>query len=387
MADATIEAVLRQGVESGVAPGLVAAWTGPGGASGQAAMGAIGVEDPAPMQADTLFWIASMTKAITTAAALQLVERGVLALDEPVADRLPELAEPMVLTGFDAGGRPVTRPARAPITLRRLLDHTSGLGYEFFNADLARHRAAAGPQGYSSGAPDTPLAFEPGEGWQYGIGIDWAGNLIERVTGVGLADYLADQLFEPLGMADTTFFPDPGQTARKAAMHARLPDGGLAPSAFAMPAEPYFSMGGGGLYSTAPDYLKFLSMILAGGEAGGSRLLSRQSLAAMTTGTVSGKHVGVLRTSNAAMSSDFDPFPGMNKSWGVGFVMNDDAGPAGRSAGSLAWAGLSNCYYWADPKRGVAGVLLAQVLPFADPRVLQVFADFERAVYQGADGA
>ena len=375
----SIAEILAHAVADGAAPGLSAAWTLPGGAPAHAAAGSLGRADVRQVQADSLFWVASFTKAITSTAALQLVERGVLGLDEPVGARLPGLAEPMVLTGFDDAGHPLTRPARTPITLRHLLTHTSGLGYDFCHADLARNQVSPSP------ATGALLVFDPGAGWQYGVSLDWAGQLVEQASGRPFHSYLDEEILAPLGMRDTTFFPSAEQAARQAGMHLRQPDGGLVPIPFLLPHEPSPMMGGGGLYSTAGDYLRFLGMVLGGGAAGSARILSAESTAALGAPQVSGPHVGILQSTNAMMTSDFDPFPGMSKSWGLGFMHNDEPGPAGRSAGSHAWAGLSNCYYWADPARGVAGVLLAQLLPFGDSRVLDVFARFERAVYDGAD--
>jgi methyl acetate hydrolase len=374
----SITEILELAVAAGDAPGFSAAWTSPEGGQSHAVAGSLVQGESRAVQNDSLFWIASFTKAITATAALQLVERGLLNLDEPVGSRLPGLAQPQVLTGFDSDGQPQTRPARTPVTLRHLLTHTSGLGYDFCHPGLARNAALPAP----AAAP--LLVFEPGEGWQYGVGLDWAGQLIEQAAGQPFHSYLDEAILAPLGMTDTTFFPSNEQAPRRAGMHMRAPDGSLAPMTFAMPAEPNPMMGGGGLYSTAGDYLTFLNMILGGGVTREARILSPDSTALLTTPQISGVDVGILTSTNPVLTNDFDPFPGMPKGYGLGFVHNIEPGPAGRSAGSLAWAGLSNCYYWADPERGVAGVLLAQLLPFGDSRALDVFARFERAVYAGA---
>jgi CubicO group peptidase (beta-lactamase class C family) len=160
-------------------------------------------------------------------------------------------------------------------------------------------------------------------------------------------------------------------------MHARGQGGALAAIPFQQPPAPNPAMGGGGLYSTAGDYLKFLRAILAGGAP----ILSAASVAAMAGNEWEGEEVGVLPGVNPQLCAGYDPFPGAVKRWGLGFVINPEPGPAGRSAGSLAWAGLANCYYWADPARQVAGVFLAQQLPFGDTAALEAFGDFERAVY------
>jgi methyl acetate hydrolase len=184
-------------------------------------------------------------------------------------------------------------------------------------------------------------------------------------------------VFAPLGMTETGFATTPAQVGRLASMHARTSDGGLTPIPFRLPPPPNPGMGGGGLYSTAGDYLKFLSAILGGGEP----ILSAASVAAMAGSEWEGEAVGVLAGVNPQLCAGYDPFPGKIKRWGLGFLINPEPGPAGRSAGSLAWAGLANCYYWADPARSVAGVFLAQLLPFGDAAALEAFGDFERAVY------
>ena len=374
-ARARIEAAAAEAVAGGL-PGAVFAAQLPDGETIETSAGVRGLDNPAPMTPDTHFWIASCTKAITSAAALQLVEQGRLSLDAPVGDLLPALAAPKVLRGFDGDGRPVLAPARQAITLRRLLSHTAGLGYEFSSEALTRYAAAAGPYPRGLG-PDTPLLFEPGSGWTYGIGTDWTGQLIEAASGEALDVYFERHILGPLGMTETTFRPSAEQRARRASMHVRTPEGGLAPMAFEMPPAPHFGMGGGGLYSTAGDYLKFLSAILVGGGP----ILSAASVAAMAETQWEGEEVGVLGSANPMLCAGFDPFPGNTKRWGLGFLVNPELGPNGRAVGSLAWAGLGNCYYWADPASGVAGVFLAQQFPFGDPAALAAFAAFERAVY------
>jgi CubicO group peptidase (beta-lactamase class C family) len=370
-----IEAVLAKAVAGGLA-GVAAAAVLPGGEVVEAAAGVRGLDTGAPMTPDSVFWIASLTKALTSTAVLQLVEAGKLDLDAPVGRWLPALASPKVLTGFDAAGAPVLAAAKTAVTARHLLSHTSGLAYDFCNADLARYAAAAGggPRG------ETPLMFEPGTAWTYGVGLDWAGELVAAVSGQTLDVYLAEHVFAPLGMADTGFAPPSAAQAegRLVSMHARTPDG-LVVIPFPLPPAPNPMMGGGGLYSTAGDYLTFLRAILAGGAP----ILSPASVAMMGANEWEGTEVGVLPGVNPQLCAGFDPFPGKAKRHGLGFVSNPEPGPAGRAAGSLAWAGLANCYYWADPARRAAGVFLAQVLPFGDAAALEAFGDFERAVYSG----
>jgi CubicO group peptidase (beta-lactamase class C family) len=370
-----IEAALAKAVTGGL-PGLAAAALLPDGRIVEAAAGVRGLDNPAPMTPDTVFWIASFTKALTTVAVLQLVEAGRLALDDAVGAWLPGLKAPRVLVGFEAAGAPILAQARAPITVRHLLAHTSGLAYDFCHAGLARWRAAA-PADEAGGRQDPPLMFEPGTDWTYGVGLDWAGELVAAVSGRTLDRYLADAVFAPLGMTETGFAPTPAQAGRLASMHARGAGGALAAIPFQLPPPPNPSMGGGGLYSTAGDYLRFLRAILAGGAP----ILSPASVAAMAAREWEGEAVGVLPGVNPQLCAGFDPFPGKVKRWGLGFVINPEPGPAGRGAGSLAWAGIANCYYWADPARRAAGVFLGQLLPFGDAAALEAFGDFERAVY------
>jgi CubicO group peptidase (beta-lactamase class C family) len=378
MSHEQIAAALEAGLPDSGLPGIVAAAVAPQGEEICIAVGRRGTADDAPMSADTLFWVASMTKAVTAVVALQLVAEGRLGLDEPVGRWLPALASPNVLEGFEDDGTPRLRPARAPVSLRRLLTHTSGVGYDFTSDALTRWSAHAGVSALGREAPaGLPLLFDPGEGWAYGMGIDFAGALIEAVTGKDLGSVMDERVFAPLGMTSTGFALDAAMRARLAPMHARTPEGGVVPIDFPMPDPPYFGMGGGGLRSTAPDYLRFLRALM--GE--GPPLLAPQMMALLTASQVSEPRPGAWQSAAPHLSNDVDLFPGQPTGWSLGFLVNLAPGPAGRSAGSLAWAGLSNCYYWLDRERGVAGVFLTQLLPFADPRALGLFDRFERAVY------
>lgn len=381
---AGIEALLRAAVAEGAVAGVAVAIGNRAGtllaaAAGQRAAGA-------PMAPDTVGWIASMTKAITTVVVLQQVEAGRLELDAPIAGVLPELASRQVLEGFSPAGAPLLRPARGPITLRQLLTHTSGFGYDTWNADLGRYMAAAGIPGVGScrrRALATPLVADPGTRWTYGIGIDWAGLAAEAVTGKRLDALIAEGVTGPLGMADTGFRLGPAQRAKLAAMHARGADGALTPIPFEVPQEPEFHMGGGGLYGTAADYLRFCRMLLNGGALDGARILAPETVAEAMRDQIAPLEVLPMRTANPGASHDVAVFPGMRKGWGLSFLINTAAGPDGRAAGSLFWAGLANSYYWIDPARDRAGVMVTQSLPFADPAVLALLGAVERAAYAG----
>jgi methyl acetate hydrolase len=381
---AQIDTALRRAVEAGEVPGVVAmaaTLDGPiyEGAFGERALGA----GPA-MTLDTVFRIASMTKAITSVAAMQLVEQGKLGLDAPVPDIDPTIGRPQVLDGFDASGAPMLRPAKRPITLRHLLTHTAGFVYEMWSANAKHYVEATGTPPVMSGrlaALQRPLAFDPGDKWEYGINIDWAGRLVEAASGMNLDAYFREHIFGPLGMSDTGFVPTPERQARRASVHQRQADGSLVAQPLPAVSTPEFFAGGGGLSSTARDYLAFLQMLLHGGTLNGTRILRPETVAEMGRNHIGDLVAGVMKTQAPALSNDVDFFPGAPIRWGLGYMLNMAAGPNGRSAGTVSWAGLFNSYYWLDPVRHVTGVILTQILPFADPAVVGLYGQFERRVY------
>jgi CubicO group peptidase (beta-lactamase class C family) len=387
---AQIDAALKQGVSSGQLPGVVAVAATDKGTIYQGAFGKRTVGQDQDMTVDSVFWIASMTKAVTGTAAMQMVEQGKLSLHDPASKIVPELKTIQVLEGFDADGKPKLRPPKREITLHHLLTHTAGFTYPMWDANNGRYAKYAQIPEMGSGkkaAMLMPLAFDPGERWEYGINIDWAGQMVERVSGQSLEDYFRDHIFKPAGMTDTSFILSESQRKRVVGMHARQSDGSLKPIPFQTQQNPEFFMGGGGLYSTAPDYLKFTQIFLHNGRINGSQVLRPETVAMMKKNQLGNLKVHVLKTANPALSNDAEFFPGMPKGWGYSFMLNDKAAPTGRSAGSLAWAGLGNTYYWIDPTRKVSGVILMQILPFADGPSLDEFARFETATYQAAKSA
>jgi methyl acetate hydrolase len=377
--------VLRKGIETGDVPGVVAAAATRDGPIYEGAFGRRALPEGPEMTTDSVFWIASMTKAITSTAAMQLVERGKLELDSPISKVLPELADRQVLEGFDAAGEPKLRPAKRPITLRHLITHTAGFGYDIWNPDLLRYEEKKGIPGIIScetRALSMPLTFDPGEKWDYGINIDWIGKAVERVSGQRLGDYFRDNLFEPLGMKDTSFKLSDSQRARLVGMHARDADGALAPMPFEIPQEPEFQMGGGGLYGTAADYLAFMRLFLSEGRAAnGKQVLKPETVKQAAQNQMGDLNVRLLKTAIPPYSNDAEFFPGMVKKWGLGFMINTARVPGGRNAGSLAWAGLANTYFWIDPTAGIAGVILMQLVPFADAKAVTLFGKYENAIY------
>jgi CubicO group peptidase (beta-lactamase class C family) len=383
-ATSAIDTVLRQAAESGQVAGVVAMAANADGVVYQGAFGRRSLAADAPMTMDTVFWIHSMTKAITAAACMQLVEQGRLDLDAPAATVMPALAAPRVLEGFDADGEPMLRPARGTVTLRNLLTHTSGFVYDTWNANqLAYARKTGSPRlgSFTDSDGVLPLAFEPGSAWMYGIGIDWAGKMLEAVTGTTLDAYMRAHIFVPLGMHDTGYLLTDRVRDRLAGHHDRTADGTLVPGVYDAPQDPTQFFGGGGLYSTAADYMRFLSMLLRGGTLDGVRILRPETVAAMGQNHIGDVLVGKMPSSLPAMSNDVELFPGIAKKWGLSFLINTADVPGARRAGSLAWAGLRNTWFWLDPSARIAGVLLTQVLPFADRPVLDVLDRFERGAY------
>ncbi|HEX5530033.1 MAG TPA: serine hydrolase domain-containing protein [Methylomirabilota bacterium] len=386
-----IDAVLREAAESGQVPGVVAMAATDRGPLYEGAFGRRALDGPEPMTLDSVFRIASMTKAITSVAAMQLVEQGKLALEAPVPDIDPTLGAPRVLEGFDAAGKPRLRPARRPITLRHLLTHTAGFGYDMWDPAVGRYLETAGLPARGGGHVASirlPLVFDPGERWEYGINTDWVGRLVEAASGRPLDAYFRERIFGPLGMADSGYVTTTEQRGRQARLHERQADGSLLLQPLEPPAAAAeFWSGGGPLYSTGRDYLQLLQMLLHRGSWNGTRLLRAETVALMGQNHTGDLPAGVMKTARPEMSYDVDFFPGARIRWGLGYMLNLEPGPNGRSAGTVSWGGIFNTYYWLDPVRRVTGLIMTQILPFADPRVLALYGRFERAVYEALPGA
>jgi methyl acetate hydrolase len=388
--NAQIDQILRQKSDAVEIPGVVAVAASGKEVIYQGAFGKRDLSKPDNMTTDSVFWIASMTKAVTTAAAMQLVEQGKLSLDAPIGKLLPDLATPQVLEGFGTHGEPKLRPAKNPITLRQLMTHTAGFCYDMWNGDMGTYMTKAGIPGIITclnAALKTPVASDPGTRWEYGTNIDFVGKAVEAVSGKKLDAYLRDHLLAPLGMNDTGFKLTDTMRQRLVGMHARGADGKLEIFPFELEQNPEFHMGGGGLYSTAGDYIKFTQMILDKGRGNGNQVLKPETVATMSQNNIGDLVVTKMVSAAPPYTNDVDLYPGMVKKWGLSFLINTAKTPEGRSAGSLAWAGLANTYYWIDPARDVTGVILMQVLPFADGKCLEAFAGFERGVYAGLDAA
>ena len=376
-----IDTALRGGVERKDVPGVVALLTDRKRVLYQGAFGVADVATGRAVSADALFRIASMTKPITSVAAMQLVEQGRFGLDDPVEKYLPEFANLKVFESFDAAsGVYRLRPAARPPTVRHILTHTSGLGYPFTSAILRDFKPQAG-ESYPFGGP---LLFDPGERWHYGTSTDVVGKLVEKVSGQKLEDYFRAHIFAPLQMSDTSYNVPQEKGSRLVAAQQRAGermDGAIilqTPQPALTIAEP---IGGGGLASTASDYGRFMRMLLNGGELDGARVLKAETVTLMGQNHIGAVSVPALRTA-LPRSADFSFISDGRDKWGLGFLIAADQVPGRRSPGSLSWGGINNTYFWIDPGRGIAGVILMQYLPFADAKALALYDAFERAAYQ-----
>jgi CubicO group peptidase (beta-lactamase class C family) len=383
-----LDAALRAPVERGDVVGAIGAITDATDTIYSAAFGNRGIGGSVAMTEDTVCNMASMTKAITGACGMQLVEQGKLDLDSPISTWIPQAAQLQVLDGWDANGKAILRPPVRGVTLRHLMTHTSGMSYTLWNAELNRYAESVGglpPLDYADEATWLqPLTFDPGEAWDYGISIDWIGRLVVEISGQSLGTYMQENIFAPLGMTSTGYAVTPDMQARQASIHQRAEDGTLA----LLDPQPAINTGreygGGGLNGTTPDYQRFIRMILNGGSGNGNQILKPETVAEMTRNQMGDIRVGMLPTTNPARSLDAEFFPGVPKSWGMTFMINEEPAPTGRPAGGLAWAGLYNTFFWIDPVNQVGGVYMSQVLPFVDTKTLQAFYDFETAYYDVA---
>jgi CubicO group peptidase (beta-lactamase class C family) len=370
-----MSAVIHEAVSRGDVPAVVAEVVDPEAVLYLGADGHKDRESHAAVTGDSIFRIASMTKPITTVAAMMLHEEGKLGLDDPVTKYLPEFARVRVLTRLsDTRTTYDSRPPARPITIRHLLTHTSGIGYSFSDPRLARL-----DDGKKTEA-ELPLLHDPGETWTYGPNTAVLGRVVEKISGQSLDAFFERRIFQPLGMADTAFAVPPEKRDRVVAQYARV-NGTLVeqPRASAARSAP---RGDGGLFSTASDYGRFLQLLLNGGRARGTRILSDDSLRLMTSNQIGSLHVERQPSSNLAVSLPF-PVDGAGKDkFGFGFQIAAAPAPAGtRAAGSYGWAGILNTYFWVDPVRRVGVVVLMQTLPFGDPASVRVVRQLERALY------
>ena len=377
-----VDDVLQAAVSNGDVPCVVAmAGDRDGviyeGAAGERAPGSGEMVGP-----DTMFRVASMTKMVATVAALQLVERGQLDLDDTVETYVPEFGELMVLEGFD-GDAPRLRPPASKATVRQLVTHTTGLTYWFWNADMLRWHEVTGTPNVLSGSMEifkAPLVADPGTTFEYGINTDWLGRVIEAAGGLSLRDHMQQHILDPLGMTSTTFLMTDEQRAGCVPIHMRGEDGAWAATELDWSQEPEWWAGGHGLYSTPNDYLRFQRMLLCGGTLDGKKILERATVEAAFRNEIGDlEFPAAIKTADPGSSDDFNAGPGMK--WGLGLLLTTEGVDGMRAAGSGAWAGLFNTHFWVDPANGVTGAIFCQTLPFAEPRVFAVYQGFESALY------
>ncbi|GAB2641883.1 serine hydrolase domain-containing protein [Gordonia jinhuaensis] len=339
----------------------------------------------AEITTNDVFALFSTTKAITATAALQLVEEGKLDLDRPATEYVPELGELQVIDGFDSSGEPILRAPKAYPTTRQLLTHSAGFGYDFFNETYARLAEEKGQPSVitaTKAALMTPLLFDPGERWNYGTNVDWAGQVVERLRGKRLGEVFTEHVFAPLGIEDMSFVLREDFRSRLAEMHARHPDGTLTPMDFELPSPPEVDFGGHGLYGTVGEYMKFIRMWLNDGQGENGRVLKPETVEMAVQNHLGDLAVTMLPGVIPSLSNDAEFFPGQSKSWSLPFMINNELAPTGRPAGALGWAGLANLFYWIDRENGYGGYWATQILPFGDPTSFGKYMDLETEFYR-----
>ena len=334
------------------------------------------VEKQLPMERDTICRVYSMSKIITCAAVLMLMEDGKFNLDDPVANYIPELKDMRVWTGGTADA-PQTEPLKRPITILHLLTHTSGLMYDFIGSDeLAKMWQKAdlwngpGLNGFIAKLSKLPLKHQPGDAWTYGVNMDVLGALIERVSGKTFGEFLQERMFAPLGMKDSGF-DVPEDKMNRLAKTYKVVDGKFVEEKPIIETWPEkgrgIEAGGAGIFSTAMDYAVFAQMLCNGGTTNGKRILSRKSIELMTA-----NHMVTLPNNQAATRQ---------KGFGFGVEVTTDIGqlPMPSSVGQFGWYGAATTYCQIDPKEKIVAIALAQHFPFNQ---FGFFAKFQTGYYQ-----
>ena len=360
----------------GDVPGVVVAVVNKDGLLYNEAFGKSSTLRNSPMAKDTIFNIASMTKAVTSVAIMMLADEGKLKLDDDVAKFLPKYKDPAVISRFNAAdGTYETRPAKRPITIRHLLTHTSGIGYGFSSQTVATLT-----QKTMKTEVDLPLLFEPGESWAYGASTRVLGSVVEAISGQKLDAFLDSRILKPLGMQDTAYLVPQSKYARVVAVNQRGADGKFTerPAQATIPAS---VQGDGGLYSTAADYGLFLRMLLNGGRLGSTRILNEKTVKTMFENHTGSVVVQPQQSTNLSLSKNFPAGAGEDK-WGLGFQLAKAKRPNMRSAGSGTWAGIFNTHFFIDPTRQIGVIVMMQTLPFYDEASMKVYAGVEEIVYK-----
>lgn len=376
-----LDNVLKNAVDAGDMPFVVAMVANSDGVTYSGAFG-----DAIPGRAadeETMFRVFSMTKGIGSLAAMILIDRGMLSMDTPVGDILPDWDELPVLTGFD-GDTPLLRAQKTRATLRNLATHTSGMEYDLFNADIVKYMNVTGHPPALSGrkkAMMLPLTSDPGTRWGYGPSTDWLGQVVEAVDGRRIDAFCADEIFGPLGMYDATFELDE-RADRLANLSVRRADGQFKTLDMQPKSNPEVYGMGHALFLSAPDYLKFLRMVLNKGQLDGNRILSESAIEQMLADQMNGLTFTPM-VSAVSGAADVNFFPKSKVTHSFAFMRNESNIAGKRSAGSQGWAGLANTHYWIDPARDVAAVIMTQSLPFVEAPMLRAYDAFERAVYAG----
>ena len=304
-----------------------------------------------------------------------LKDQGLVDLDDEVGQYLPELKGAEVIVEFDSSDSSyTTRPAAREITLRDLLNHTAGFGYDFSNYTLSKlsDRLPAIP----------PLLHDPGTRWTYGKSTRVLGRVIVKVTNQSLDVFFESSIFKPLDMIDTGFYLRPEDRPRLASRFRRINRelrGEPNPASY----EPNVR-GDAGLLATASDYSCFLRMLLGMGEFDGNRILTERSVQEMTENQI-GDLVVEMQPGAIPDRSNAFPYGAREDKFGLGFQLKEGVEKVGRSPGSYSWAGINNTHFWADPDKGISVVLLTQVLPFYDDRCIDLLLDFERCIYRNLE--
>ncbi|MGD1924273.1 MAG: serine hydrolase domain-containing protein [Paracoccaceae bacterium] len=386
-ADAILNSVVTS---SPRVPGVVAMVTDRERNIYEGAAGVRRMDGDAPMTKGDAFAIFSTTKAITGTAILQLMEEGKLDLDAPAKTYAPDIGKLQVIEGFDTNGEPRLRAPKRDITTRMLLLHTAGLGYDFFSETYNRLAEEKGQPSVITASKEclmTPLLFDPNDGWEYGTNIDWCGQVVEGITGKRLGEVFQSQIFEPLGMTDTTFELNDALRTKLAGMHARGEDGSLTPMDFELPDKPEVHMGGHGLYGTVDDYMRFIRMWLNDGAGENGRVLKPETVQMAAQNQLGDRKITPFKGVIPSLSNDAEFFPGLPKSWSFTFMVNDEQAPTGRPAGAIGWAGLANLFYWIDRQSGFGGFWATQILPFGDAVSFTGYMEMETAFYASLEQA
>ena len=380
-------AVLDQTIAAGTLNFAVAAVGNTTGQTWSHAAGYQDAEKTKPASPDNIIQIASMTKLVTTIAALQLMEQGKLDLDTPISAYAPELNGLQVLKGFAADDTPIFEKANRAPTARELMTHTAGYVYEFWNANaLKGGQLGVTPSLFGKGNYlEAPLAFQPGTAWEYGINTDWLGVLVEKLSGQRLAEYFDDNIFMPLGMTDTFYELPVGKLDRSVTVMARAAEGlvklpSFQPTPMEKGSMPHYS-GGGGLSSTVADYGRVLQMLLNGGSLHGKTLLKPETVDSMFQNNIGDIQPVALATVMPTLSNTADMSFGDEVTFGLGLLIHTDGIDGGRKPNTGSWAGLFNSYYWVDREAGTYGIFGTQVLPFYDGVAIETLLELEQAVY------